>query len=230
MKRLVLVLAAVAVLAAVPACAADPAPAADPALNTDEQKAIYALGRLVSNNLAVFNFTPAEVEILKSGLADGVLKKPSKVDLDAMKPKIQELAKSRAEAGAVTQKKAGKEFLDKAAANKGATKTASGMVIETVKEGTGPNPQPTDTVKVHYTGTLIDGTVFDSSVKRGTPAEFALNQVIPCWTEGLQKIKVGGKAKLCCPSELAYGDQGQGQIPPGATLAFEVELLEIVKK
>src|SRR5207247_817126 len=101
-------------------------------------------------------------------------------------------------------------------------------VIKTIKEGTGPNPQATDKVKVHYHGTLENGTVFDSSVDRKQPAEFGLNQVIPCWTEGVQKIKVGGKAKLVCPSSIAYGDQGRPPtIPGGATLVFEVELLSI---
>jgi FKBP-type peptidyl-prolyl cis-trans isomerase FkpA len=102
------------------------------------------------------------------------------------------------------------------------------MVVRTLTPGTGPNPVASDTVKVHYTGTLTDGTVFDSSVKRKEPATFPLNGVIKCWTEGVQKMKVGEKAKLTCPSDLAYGDNGRPPtIPGGATLIFEVELLEI---
>jgi FKBP-type peptidyl-prolyl cis-trans isomerase FkpA len=108
-------------------------------------------------------------------------------------------------------------------------KTASGIVITTVQEGAGASPKPTSVVKVNYRGTLPDGTEFDSSYKRGQPATFALNRVIPCWTEGVQTMKVGGKAKLVCPSNLAYGSRGiAGTIPPNATLTFEVELLEIV--
>jgi len=99
-----------------------------------------------------------------------------------------------------------------------------------VKVGEGASPKATDTVKVHYQGALTNGTVFDSSIQRGTPASFPLNQVVKCWTEGLQLMKVGGKAKLVCPSEIAYGDRGAPPtIPPGATLTFEVELLEIAK-
>jgi FKBP-type peptidyl-prolyl cis-trans isomerase FkpA len=109
-------------------------------------------------------------------------------------------------------------------------KTASGIVITMLTEGTGASPKATDTVKVHYRGTLTDGKEFDSSYKRGQPTSFPLKGVIPCWTEGVQAIKVGGKAKLQCPSPLAYGTRGiPGVIPPDATLTFEIELLEITK-
>lgn len=108
--------------------------------------------------------------------------------------------------------------------------TPSGIVITALKDGTGSSPKSTDTVKVHYRGTLTDGKEFDSSYKRGQPANFPLNGVIPCWTEGVQTMKVGGKAKLVCPGNLAYGSRGiPGTIPPDATLVFEVELLEIAK-
>lgn len=106
--------------------------------------------------------------------------------------------------------------------------TSSGLVYEVLQEGTGESPKATDTVKVHYRGTLVDGTEFDSSYRRNEPAQFALNAVISCWTEGVQKMKVGGKAVLVCPSDLAYGDRGRPSIPGGATLVFEIELLDIV--
>ena len=129
------------------------------------------------------------------------------------------------------QKEAAKPFLEKMAKEPGAEKLPSGVVYIPVKEGAGVMPKASDMVKVHYHGTFPDAKVFDSSVERGTPAEFPLGGVIPCWTEGVQKIKVGGKAKLVCPSDTAYGDQGAGgTIPGGATLVFEVELLEIVKQ
>jgi FKBP-type peptidyl-prolyl cis-trans isomerase FkpA len=119
--------------------------------------------------------------------------------------------------------------LEQAAAEKGAVRTESGMVYRALKEGTGGSPKETDTVRVHYRGTLPDGKEFDSSLKRGQPAEFPLNRVIKCWTEGVQKMKVGGKAKLTCPSALAYGERGAGggAILPNATLQFEVELLGV---
>lgn len=119
-------------------------------------------------------------------------------------------------------------FLDKAAAEPGASRTASGLVYRELKPGTGASPAATDTVTVQYRGTLTDGTEFDSSYKRNEPAQFPLNQVIPCWTEGVQKMKVGGKSRLVCPADIAYGDKGSPpDIPPGATLVFEIELLAV---
>ncbi|WP_418316858.1 FKBP-type peptidyl-prolyl cis-trans isomerase [Piscinibacter sakaiensis] len=108
--------------------------------------------------------------------------------------------------------------------------TSSGLVYQSLKEGAGKSPTATDRVKVHYRGTLLDGKEFDSSHKRGQPAEFPLNRVIPCWTEGVQKMKPGGKAKLTCPAAIAYGERGAGNglIPPNATLQFEVELIEVL--
>jgi FKBP-type peptidyl-prolyl cis-trans isomerase FkpA len=116
-----------------------------------------------------------------------------------------------------------------AAKEPGAVVTASGLVYRSLKDGAGPNPAATDTVKVHYRGTFPDGKEFDSSYARGTPAEFPLNRVIKCWTEGVQRMQVGGKARLTCPASIAYGERGagSGQIPPNATLHFEVELLGI---
>jgi FKBP-type peptidyl-prolyl cis-trans isomerase FkpA len=121
-----------------------------------------------------------------------------------------------------------KAALDKAAAEPGAVKTPSGLVYRELTPGTGQSPTAADTVTVNYRGTLTDGTEFDSSYKRNQPAQFPLNRVIPCWTEGVQKMKVGGKSKLVCPANLAYGEQGSPPtIPGGATLVFEVELLGI---
>jgi FKBP-type peptidyl-prolyl cis-trans isomerase FkpA/FKBP-type peptidyl-prolyl cis-trans isomerase FklB len=209
---------------------ASAASAAGPELKTDDQKTLYAIGLFVSRSLVPFNLTEAELEYVKAGLTDGVGGKEPKVDLQTYSPKVQELQKSRMSVAAAVEKKAGQAYLDKAASEKGATKTASGLIMTTIKPGNGVSPKPTDKVKVHYTGTLTDGTVFDSSVERKEPATFQLNSVIPCWTEGVQLMKVGGKAKLVCPSTIAYGDRGAPpKIKPGATLVFDVELLDIVK-
>lgn len=222
-KRVALALVAATLLAA-------PAVATEVKVESEQDKTLYALGLFLSRNLGVFQLTEAELEVVKTGLADGVLNRPKKVELDTYGPKINELQKQRAGKAAEANKVAGKAFIDKAlAANKDLKKTGSGLVMQTLKEGTGASPTATDRVKVHYHGTLLDGTVFDSSVKRGQPAEFSLTQVIACWTEAFQFIKPGGKAKLYCPAETAYGDQGRPSIPPGATLVFEVELLEVVK-
>jgi FKBP-type peptidyl-prolyl cis-trans isomerase FkpA len=147
--------------------------------------------------------------------------------LEEWQPKINAFAQSRSVRVAAQEKIRSKAFLDKAVAGPGATKTSSGLVYRELTPGSGPSPKATDKVKVNYKGTLVNGTEFDSSYKRGQPAEFPLNGVIPCWTEGVQKMKVGGKSQLVCPSEIAYGDQGRPSIPGGATLIFEIELLGI---
>ena len=141
------------------------------------------------------------------------------------KTTLAALALALAAAGATAQT----DPLAKAAAEPGAQVTPSGLVFRSLKDGTGASPYATDTVRVHYRGTFPDGREFDSSYKRGQPAAFPLNRVIKCWTEGVQKMKVGGKARLTCPAAIAYGDRGAGggEIPPGAILQFEVELLGI---
>lgn len=211
---------------------ASTAKAGGPELKTDEDKTLYALGLAIGPQLAPFSLSPAELEIVKAGMTDAVLgkDKDKKIEVRDFMPKIQQLAQSRAAVTAEKEKKAGQAFLEKAAAEKGATKTASGLVYSEITPGKGEQPKATDKVKVHYKGTLIDGTVFDSSIERGQPATFPLNGVIKCWTEGVQMMKVGGKSKLVCPADIAYGDHGSPpKIKPGATLVFEVELLEIVK-
>jgi FKBP-type peptidyl-prolyl cis-trans isomerase FkpA len=177
--------------------------------------------------LATFDLSPAELELIKKGLSDAAAGKPA-VDINTWGPKFNALAQTRGAKVAARQKASGDAYLAKAASQPGAVKTASGLIYREITAGTGASPAPTDTVKVHYKGTLIDGTEFDSSYRRNQPAQFALNGVIPCWTEGVQKMKVGGKASLTCPSAIAYGDHGHPPaIPGGATLIFEVELLEI---
>jgi FKBP-type peptidyl-prolyl cis-trans isomerase len=208
------------------------APAQKPASPAETEKTLYAVGLAVSNSLEVFNLTQAELDTVVKGIRDGWAGKP-KFQLDAkMQGQVNDLARARApkaaERGAAREKEAGGPYLAKMAKEKGATKTASGAIVIPVKEGSGPSPKATDKVKVHYTGTLVSGRVFDSSAQRG-PTEFPLNGVIKCWTEALQLMKVGGKAKVVCPPEIAYGAGGTGGIPGNAVLTFDVELLEIVK-
>src|SRR6185369_6891074 len=203
---------------------------APPKLENDDQKTLYALGLLVGRNLKTFELTPEELAIVRAGLTDSVTGAKPQVELETYGPKVDELAQKRAAAAADASKKKGQEFLDNAAKQTGATKTPSGIVIRTITPGTGPSPTAEDVVKVHYEGKLVDGTVFDSSIKRGQPIEFPLKGVVPCWTEALQTMKKGGKAQIVCPSSLAYGDRGSPPvIPPGATLSFEVELIDFHK-
>jgi FKBP-type peptidyl-prolyl cis-trans isomerase FkpA len=207
-----------------------PAFAAD-APKSEDEKTLYAIGLTVARSLSIFTLTPAELEQVKQGLTDAVEGKKPAVDLAEYTGKVQELARARRKAQGEKAAAAGKEFLEKAAKEDGAVKTGSGMVYQSLKEGSGASPTATDMVKVNYRGTLIDGKEFDSSYKRGKPAEFRLDGVVKCWTEGVQKMKEGGKARLVCPSSLAYGDMGAGDlILPGSTLVFEIELLEVKKK
>jgi FKBP-type peptidyl-prolyl cis-trans isomerase len=207
-----------------------PAPTPPIKLETDEQKTFYTLGLLLGNNVRVFDLKPEELAIVKAGMTDAVSGATPEVDIDTFGPKVNEMAKKRASAVAEDAKRKGQEFADKVALEKDATKTASGIVIRTITPGTGASPTAADVVKVHYEGKLIDGTVFDSSIKRNEPAEFPLGAVVPCWTEALQLMKKGGRSQVVCPAALAYGDRGSPpDIPPGSTLSFEVELLDFHK-
>ncbi len=209
----------------VPACT----PQAELKLETDEQKTIYAMGLIMAGSLALFNFSEEEFELVVEGLRDGALKRPPKVDAKQYRAKLQTLQRARLQVQAEAEKSASQAFLDKEAGMEGAERTESGLVYREVEAGSGESPTKNNTVRVHYHGTLRDGTVFDSSVDRGTPFVTQLTSVIPCWTEGVQKMRVGGKARLVCPSQIAYPRGSPPHIKPGATIAFDVELIEIVK-
>jgi FKBP-type peptidyl-prolyl cis-trans isomerase len=219
-------LIAVALLAVACADAAEPAPA----LETDEQKTLYALGLVISANLKDVQFTPEEWALVNMGMTDGVLGNEEKVDLEVYGPKIDALMQQKVTAATAKEKEAGAAFLAEQAGLDGAVKSDTGLVYFEITPGTGATPGAMDKVRVHYHGTLRDGEVFDSSVGQD-PVEFPLAGVVPCFSEGIQKMKVGGKSKLVCPSDLAYGERGAPpRIPPGATLVFEVELLAIVEQ
>jgi FKBP-type peptidyl-prolyl cis-trans isomerase FkpA len=192
-----------------------------------DEKVLYALGLALSQNLAQLNLSEEELEQVQEGLVDGVLGNETDVNLQEYMMQIQQFAQERAQMAVTAEREAGVGIIEAAAAEEGAVKTDSGMVYRSLEEGTGASPNASDTVTVHYKGMLRDGSTFDSSYDRGEPATFGLNQVVPCWTEGVQMMKAGGKAKLTCPPDLAYGDRPAGSIPPGATLTFEVELINV---
>ncbi|MFN7966402.1 MAG: FKBP-type peptidyl-prolyl cis-trans isomerase [Acidobacteriota bacterium] len=197
---------------------------------TDDQKALYALGGFINKrmNLSIFNLTAEDMEWVKAGLADSVLTdKVTDAFLSETGPKIETLARTRMQAMAAKQKELSVGFLAKAAAEPGAKKLPSGMIFLELKAGTGASPKQSDAVMVNYRGTLMNGKVFDGS-DEGKPSRINLEEVIPCWVDGLSLLKVGGKAKLTCPSDQAYGDMGSPpDIPAGAALVFEIELVSI---
>jgi FKBP-type peptidyl-prolyl cis-trans isomerase len=198
---------------------------------TDEEKTFYAIGLFLAQRLKNLEITQEELSLIQDGLADGILGRDPKADLETYGPKINDLVKTRGTASVTREKEAGKAFREEAAGKEGAVQTDSGLVYLELEPGTGDRPGPADTVELHYKGTLRDETVFDNSADRGAPAKFQLDKVVPCFREGLTLMRVGGRSRLVCPPEIAYGDRGfPPKIPPGATLTFEVELLGIVGK
>jgi FKBP-type peptidyl-prolyl cis-trans isomerase FkpA len=201
---------------------------------TDEQKTVYALGLAVAQNLRAFDLTPDEVKMVAAGLTAGLTNQKPLVDVKDYQEKLDALAATRSAGRAKGEREASTKFMADAANQKGAQKKTSGLVYLETKAGSGENPTAKDKVTVHYTGKLRDGTVFDSSIARGQPADFPLARMIPCWLEGLQLMKPGGKAVITCPADLAYGDEGippgsGDRIPPGAALQFDVELISVEK-
>jgi FKBP-type peptidyl-prolyl cis-trans isomerase FkpA len=212
-------------------CAQGSGPGASdaPKLETDEQTTLYALGVMVGGNVKQLALKPEELAYVRAGFTDVASGTMPQVEMAVYGPKVSELAEKRISSGSEEEKKKGQAFADTVAKEKDATKTASGIIIRTITPGSGASPGPTDTVKVHYEGKLINGSVFDSSLG-GEPSELPLNRVVPCWGEALQLMKKGQKAQVVCPSEVAYGERGAPpDIPPGATLSFEVELIDIKK-
>ena len=197
----------------------------------DTEKTFYTLGQLESRRLSNFAMSEDELQVWFRGVMDGLEGKNDEVDMQEFSKEISKLSDERSKRLADSEKEASKDYIEKMKKEEGAESLESGVVFTSIKAGEGKSPSAESMVKVHYHGTLRDGEVFDSSVDRGSPATFPLNRVIPCWTETVQKMKVGGKAKVTCPSDQAYGDRGAPpKIKPGATLTFEIELIEILKK
>lgn len=195
------------------------------------KKASYGLGVIIGMNLKVQGGDSLDVETLNIALRDTYLGKPLKMDQQKSSMVVQQYMQQAAERKAVKAKAESLAFLENNKKQDGVQVTASGLQYKVVTAGNGKKPAAEDNVTVHYTGKLVDGTVFDSSLERNEPASFGVNQVIPGWTEALQLMKEGDKWQLFIPSELAYGEQGAGggQIPPNATLIFEVELIKVNK-
>jgi FKBP-type peptidyl-prolyl cis-trans isomerase FkpA/FKBP-type peptidyl-prolyl cis-trans isomerase FklB len=207
----------------------DPA-AAGESLPTAEARSLYTLGQLISRTLETFSLTPQELEWVKSGLDDGVLRRPPRVDLAAEATGLPALQEARRAATLERERSAGAAFLSAALQEPGVQRHASGFVMQPLAPGHGEQPSALDHVRVHYEGMLIDGTVFESSRDRTDPATLPVRGVIPCWSEALQSMRVGGRSRLICPAELAYGDRGSPPaVRPGATLVFDIELLGVVR-
>jgi FKBP-type peptidyl-prolyl cis-trans isomerase len=196
---------------------------------SEDDKIFYAIGVMAGTGISEFKLTEAEFEWVARGVADAALGREALVSPEDHMAEIQAIYSERMATANAAESSASAEFLEREAALEGAVQSESGMIMQVLVAGEGEQPGPTDEVKVHYHGTLRDGTVFDSSVDRGTPAQFPLDRVIPCWTEAVTQMRVGGKNRIVCPASIAYGARGMGSIPGDAALVFEVELLEIIE-
>jgi FKBP-type peptidyl-prolyl cis-trans isomerase len=190
-----------------------------------DAEALYAMGAILGAKISSYGLSKKEMQTVERGFADAAANRKLRLadpDLEEWGPKVDAFLQRKGSPRLTAEKDKGRKVAQKTASENGAQTLPSGVVVVTEREGNGPRPAATDKVRVKYEGKLVDGTRFDQSES----AEFPLNQVIACWTQGVQQIKVGGKARLVCPSDTAYGDQGRPpQIPPGATLLFTVELL-----
>lgn len=204
--------------------------AAGESLPNAEARSLYTLGQLISRTLDGFSLNEQELEWVKSGIDDGVLGRASKVDLAAEAEGLTTLQADRRAATLQRERSAGTAYLAAVAKTPGVERLESGLIIESLRAGSGERPSALDHVSVHYEGRLIDGTLFESSRSRGTPATLPVRGVIACWSEALQKMRVGSRSRITCPAELAYGERGSPPaVKPGATLVFEIELLGVVR-
>ncbi len=205
--------------------AAMPADAGE--LETREEKIFYALGLSLSQNLSDFRLSEPELDALKQGLTDGSTGQPAKLALHVWKRRVEGLRQERIQQARQETRARAEAFVAEAASEPGAVRKPSGLIYTEVQPGSGPQPRKDDQVVVNYHGTRPDGSIFDTT--RGKePATFGLDKVIACWTEAVQLMKVGGKSKLVCPADIAYGDNGMPPtIAPYEALAFEIELLAV---
>lgn len=200
-------------------------------LKSDKGKLSYAIGQQIGRQMKSqgIDIDTATLAASINDVLAGKESRLSQAEMQAVMTKAQEAETAKMENEGKENKEKGAKFLAENKKKPGIKTTDSGLQYEVLQEGKGKSPKATDVVRVHYKGTLLDGTTFDSSYERGKPAEFPLNGVIPGWTEALQLMKVGGKNRIFVPSDLAYGPRGRPSIPPNSVLIFEVELIDIVK-
>jgi FKBP-type peptidyl-prolyl cis-trans isomerase FkpA len=212
-----------ALLVPLMACQRDNAPVTP---KTEEQKLLYALGVDMGRSQAVLQLTPTELEHVFQGMREQALREKRAMELK-ISDELSELAQRRMEQQAAREKEKARPFLEQATREPGVVKTESGLLFRSLAEGTGPSPSKTDRVKVHLRALRVDGGEFENTYQRNQPLEFQVDRFLPCLTEAVQRMKSGGKARLVCPSELAFGDVGlEGAIAGGAPVVFELELLE----
>jgi FKBP-type peptidyl-prolyl cis-trans isomerase len=222
MKKLVLCLSALGILMS----SCEQSNVSKVKMKNEKDSLSYTIGLSIGESFVSSELTDLNYELLIQGMKDQRDSIPA-MELKEAEMFIQQVMMKKQEAKAENDKKSGLDFLAANKSKPGIQTTASGLQYKVVSEGTGAKPTAADRVTVHYHGTLIDGTVFDSSVDRGEPATFGLSQVIPGWTEGLQLMSVGSKYTFYIPQELGYGAQGTGPIKPYSTLVFDVELISI---
>jgi FKBP-type peptidyl-prolyl cis-trans isomerase len=198
-------------------------------IESERDQTLYAIGVRLGRSLAPFALGEAELEMVLRGLRDAVLGRELAVNETAQQDRIDALLRERRPVSQATERAASAGLLAQAAREPGAERLPSGLVLLALREGSGPAPDPGDTVRIHYHGRLRDGNVFDSSVERGLPVEVALPRALPCWREALLRMRVGGKSRLTCPAELAHGARGDPpRVAGGAAVVYEIELLAIL--
>jgi len=203
--------------------------AEDAPAQSDNDKLFYFLGTAISRNVVPLDLTDAETEAVIKGFRAALAGNAEELDEAVYGPQLNSLAQERMAASAAKENALAEEYLEKMAGEKGAVTSESGLIYVELSAGDGAQPTAASTVTAHYQGTLRDGTVFDSSYQRNQPLTIPLNSVIPCWTEAIAMMKVGGKSRITCPADIAYGDRASGAIPPGSALTFEVELLDVAE-
>ena len=220
--------AATALLATAAVAAGSSARASE--IQSERDQTLYAIGARLGRSLAPFALSEDELEMVLRGLRDAVLGRELAVNETAQQSRIDALLRERRSVSSEAERAASADFLAHAAQEPGAVRTPSGLVMVALRAGTGATPGPADQVRVHYHGRLRDGNVFDSSVERGAPLEVAMARALPCWREALLRMRVGGKSRLACPAELAFGTRGDPpRVAGGAAVVYEIELLAIVE-